>query len=331
MDKEQELLMVGCGNAPFSESLHEAGFERQVNMDNCELVIEQQRTRLPHMQWEVMDVRHMDYDTGRFGVVFDKGLIDNLFCYLDADENSLLAVRDMYRVLSPGGQYIVFSCHPPAEIEAILGKEEFDWSWDTYMLRNPRFPEVRIPAYTMIVAIKGGAPPAATEAVAGQTSRQSFAELASAGLQSPEDGEPLFLAPEQVQELTQRAAEMNAASAARMRARSQQARAAAAEASPAHPPPSSTGAAAVSSSSPVTPATTNAEPPPTLAEQLQVRRTSLKSAPPPPTPPPLTMGTASGTAPPAAPDGEMELDAAVQTQLPIDTTPEDGGTWDKVV
>ena len=60
-----ELLMVGCGNAPFSDELHALGYAGEIiNVDNCESVIEQQRTRYPHLRWDVGDVRAMAYATG---------------------------------------------------------------------------------------------------------------------------------------------------------------------------------------------------------------------------------------------------------------------------
>lgn len=51
------ILMVGCGNAPFSKELWDLGFQDLWNIDNCALVIDQQRERLPDMNWEVQDVR----------------------------------------------------------------------------------------------------------------------------------------------------------------------------------------------------------------------------------------------------------------------------------
>jgi hypothetical protein len=72
LSPDEEILMVGCGNSPFSAGLRDLGFVRQVNVDNCALVIEQQRLRSPDLVWEVADVRSLPFDTGRFDVVFDK-------------------------------------------------------------------------------------------------------------------------------------------------------------------------------------------------------------------------------------------------------------------
>ena len=154
---DASILMPGCGNAPFSEEMHALGYTNQVNFDNCALVIEQQKVRMPQMAWEVEDVRSMSYEADRFDVVLDKGLLDNLYCYADPENNCARAIADMYRVLLPGGAFIILSCHDPAEVTGTLSA----WPWsrtEVVRLRNPRFPEVRVPAFTLVVAIKGGDP-----------------------------------------------------------------------------------------------------------------------------------------------------------------------------
>lgn len=138
--EDEEILMVGCGNSPFSTELRELGFARQVNVDNCALVIEQQRKRDSELVWDVADVRELPYSSGRFDVVFDKvrlisngqvngrlkagrlkalsdqGLLDNLYCYRDPEENCARALSDMSRTLRPGGRLIVISCHDENEV-----------------------------------------------------------------------------------------------------------------------------------------------------------------------------------------------------------------------
>ena len=37
-DVDARILIVGCGNSPFSAELFAHGYRRQVNVDNCELV-----------------------------------------------------------------------------------------------------------------------------------------------------------------------------------------------------------------------------------------------------------------------------------------------------
>ena len=72
------------------------------------------------MVWDLGDVRNMKYQTDRFDVVFDKGLLDNLQCYLEAEEVCAAGLKDMHRVLKPGGKFLLLSCHAPDELAALL-------------------------------------------------------------------------------------------------------------------------------------------------------------------------------------------------------------------
>jgi len=150
--------MVGCGNSPFSEELYDLGYSAQVNCDNCKLVIDFMQQRAPHLQWDVCDVRDMPYATGRFPVVLDKGLLDNLYCYADPELHCARAVAGMYRVLQPGGLFLVMSCHAEDEVRASLTSDpELRWKEESTLvlkLRNPRWPATRVPCYTLVAMVK---------------------------------------------------------------------------------------------------------------------------------------------------------------------------------
>lgn len=215
-----EVLMVGCGNAPFSEEMFQLGYHHQVNIDNCALVIEQQLERAPHIIWEIADVRSMpQYENGRFGVVFDKGLLDNLYCYRDPEENSKKAMIEMYRTLKPGGMFIVLSCHDEEEVKGTLSCDpELKW-YDTMIirLRNPRFPSTRVSFYTMIVCLKS---------IDGESSSSSFSSIPQGSklegsssrlpamdslmnLISPEDNGRICINEDEAQEMKLKTEELN--------------------------------------------------------------------------------------------------------------------------
>jgi SAM-dependent methyltransferase len=152
---DARILVVGCGNSPFSAELFAHGYRKQLNVDNCELVVQQQRERYPMLEWRVADVRRLDeLPDGAFDVVLDKGLLDNLYCYVDTADAVREAVGEMRRVLRPdGGRLVVFSCHAAAEVLASLRPEP--WALEHAQLRNPRYPEVRVPTYLMVVCTTG--------------------------------------------------------------------------------------------------------------------------------------------------------------------------------
>lgn len=120
--------------------------------------ISKQRSRFPHMTWEVQDVLHLTYpgpshplpphchatpglpslaclravpclsdgawlagwlagccrgvcSACSFDVVLDKSLIDTLMCFKDAKAATHAMVRELRRVLRPGGLYVTLSLH----------------------------------------------------------------------------------------------------------------------------------------------------------------------------------------------------------------------------
>lgn len=83
MTPESKILVVGCGNAEFSEHMYDAGYPNIYNVDISSVVIEQMRERNKNraqMVYEVMDCTNMTYPDGSFDIVIDKSTIDALLC-----------------------------------------------------------------------------------------------------------------------------------------------------------------------------------------------------------------------------------------------------------
>lgn len=111
-NKKEEILLIGCGNAPFSpdmwvvcwnsvESHYRARFHLTVdaiitsdrykkggyknlwNTDLSDVVISQQAAKYPKQRWEVMDILDMKLPDLSVKCLIDKSLIDTLLCYED--------------------------------------------------------------------------------------------------------------------------------------------------------------------------------------------------------------------------------------------------------
>ena len=93
---ESKVLILGCGNAKFSEDLYDDGFENIYNIDISSVVIEtmsdRNRTR-SNMKYEVMDVCDIKYPNGFFDVAIDKSTIDALLC----GDNAYINVAKMMK------------------------------------------------------------------------------------------------------------------------------------------------------------------------------------------------------------------------------------------
>ena len=76
------ILMVGCGNSPFSADMYAAGFENIHNIDFSEVVVRKMRAQhaldCPRMTWEVMDMTKISAPADSFDVVLDKAAMDAL-------------------------------------------------------------------------------------------------------------------------------------------------------------------------------------------------------------------------------------------------------------
>ena len=99
LDSDDRVFVPGCGNAPFSPDMYDAGFTNQLCCDTSDVVIKQMKeahieTR-PKMEWEVMDATDTGLDDESFGAIVDKSLIDTLLCCENSVE--VVLVSDFVR------------------------------------------------------------------------------------------------------------------------------------------------------------------------------------------------------------------------------------------
>ena len=116
VNKDARILILGWGNAEFSEEMYDDGYQNIHNMDISTVVIEQmvkRNTERPEMKWEVMDVWDMAYEDDYFDIAIDKSTIDALLCGDNAFLNVARMCREVQRVLKPGGIYFAISYGRP--------------------------------------------------------------------------------------------------------------------------------------------------------------------------------------------------------------------------
>lgn len=114
--KDARILVLGCGNANFSEDLYDDGYENVYNIDISSVCIQQMSERNKErvkMQYEVMDVCDMKYPNGHFDVAIDKSTIDALLCGDNAYIKVARMMQEVQRVLKTGGVYIAISYGKP--------------------------------------------------------------------------------------------------------------------------------------------------------------------------------------------------------------------------
>ncbi|EDK97577.1 endothelin converting enzyme 2, isoform CRA_a [Mus musculus] len=76
---EDRILVLGCGNSALSYELFLGGFPNVTSVDYSPVVVAAMQVRyahVPSLRWETMDVRALDFPSGSFDVVLEKGTLD---------------------------------------------------------------------------------------------------------------------------------------------------------------------------------------------------------------------------------------------------------------
>lgn len=112
--RSAKVLDLGCGNAKLAEEMYDDGFENITALDISEVAIESMRQRnveeRPNIDWVVGDAFDLQLEDESFDLVIDKSTTDAVSC--DADhihENMTRMYGEVFRVLKPGGTFLVFS------------------------------------------------------------------------------------------------------------------------------------------------------------------------------------------------------------------------------
>ena len=117
-DLNIRILILGCGNAEFSEDLYDAGFKNIVNVDISSVCIDQMNERnnelRPEMRFQVMDICDMsEFESNSFDIAIDKSTIDALLCGDDSFVKVAEMLKESQRVLKTGGVYFAISYGKP--------------------------------------------------------------------------------------------------------------------------------------------------------------------------------------------------------------------------
>ena len=92
---EDKILVLGCGNAEFSENMYDDGFHTIENCDISSTVIDQMKVRNAsrvEMTYSVMDVMKMTYPNNHFDLAVDKSTLDAILCGENAFQNVALFI-----------------------------------------------------------------------------------------------------------------------------------------------------------------------------------------------------------------------------------------------
>eukprot|EP01121_Diplochlamys_sp_Union-15-3_P012322 TRINITY_DN367_c0_g1_i1.p1 TRINITY_DN367_c0_g1~~TRINITY_DN367_c0_g1_i1.p1 ORF type:complete len:239 (-),score=46.09 TRINITY_DN367_c0_g1_i1:66-740(-) len=136
--KTAAILHIGCGNSKLCEDMVNDGYTKIVNIDISSVVISDMKERYknnPKLEFCVMDCRTLDFEDKSFGVVIDKGTLDAVLCGDNSFYNAALMMKEIYRVLTPGGVFIEVSYGGP-DMRLTHLKNQTGWTIETRTIRK---------------------------------------------------------------------------------------------------------------------------------------------------------------------------------------------------
>jgi len=139
LDKSSKILVLGCGNAEFSEDIYDDGFHNIKNIDISETVISCMQLRNQTkvgMTYEIMDVRDLKYPDKHFDIAIDKSTIDALLCGDNSFLNVAMMTKEVQRVLKTGGIYMVISYGAPENRVFHFEREHLGFTINIYTIKK---------------------------------------------------------------------------------------------------------------------------------------------------------------------------------------------------
>lgn len=142
VNPESSILNVGAGNSRLSEEMFDEGYQKITNIDTSKVVVEQMsekyRDRGQDFKYVQMDMRQMDFENGAFDVVIDKATIDSLLCGESSTKNAEMALKEIHRVLSNDGVFILISYGQPEHRNMFLKRAEYTWEVTCETVDKPK-------------------------------------------------------------------------------------------------------------------------------------------------------------------------------------------------
>ncbi|CAE7422797.1 EEF1AKNMT [Symbiodinium sp. CCMP2592] len=118
-DMSPEILDVGFGTSEVPLRLFENGWELVTAIDTSAEAVRLAKGRglhqeRPALQFLQMDARVLNFPDECFDVVFDKATLDTILCAANNNQQAQAYVSEAYRVLKPGGLFLVVSHSGPS-------------------------------------------------------------------------------------------------------------------------------------------------------------------------------------------------------------------------
>ena len=144
ISKQASVLILGCGNSPFSCEMADAGYTNVTSVDFSSVVInkmiEKYATSHPSLKWIVADVKRLDevFSLHSFDVIIDKACLDALVCDegdpWSPNESTVAdmegALNSIARTTKRGGLFISIGFQQPHFRKRYLVRKSCSFGWE---------------------------------------------------------------------------------------------------------------------------------------------------------------------------------------------------------
>jgi len=127
--------------------MYEDGFSDVISIEYSEIVINKMKKAhkdCPQLNYEVMDVRDLKFETGTFDLIIDKGTLDAILCGSDSAKNAGQMLTECSRTLKKGGLLFIITYGQPQSRLNYIDKPKYNWKVHNEPLDKSRF------LYTMV-------------------------------------------------------------------------------------------------------------------------------------------------------------------------------------
>ncbi|KAG5238425.1 EEF1A lysine methyltransferase [Salix suchowensis] len=128
---------------PLCQRMVEDGYENIMNIDISSVAIDIMRRKYEHvhqLNYMEMDARDMSFFPDKsFDAAVDKGTLDSLMCGSDDHISSVRMLREVSRILKPGGIYMLITYGDPKVRMPHLTQSIYNWKIVLYIIPRPGF------------------------------------------------------------------------------------------------------------------------------------------------------------------------------------------------
>ncbi|UIZ23900.1 hypothetical protein KXD40_009557 [Peronospora effusa] len=146
--KTDNILMAGAGNSRLSEEMVNDDYQKLMNVDVSEIVIQQMATKYKDqaekLQWQKMNMCLLEFANETFDAVVDKATMDSILCGEGSTANVSKMCQEIYRVLKPNGVYFVVSYGVPDNRLSYLENKEMQWKVTVHTVPKPTVSALQV-------------------------------------------------------------------------------------------------------------------------------------------------------------------------------------------